>query len=214
MDSGYRIARLHTLLMLLPFFAACSIVEPHPDLTDTLRGARLTGGVAIENPSRLTLPPMASIAVNHADGRTDNERLLAAQTGLSTYFAIAPADAPWQINVHWPDGAWEAVADSAEPSVDPSKADPGAPGSDTSPVLSTAAAALKTGAKGLRSAGAWAVRTADRDTVVVDVVQASTQTLVTRLRVDIEPWIRGRDWDDPVALTRTFMAVGAALSGS
>ncbi len=181
---------------------ACSIVEPHPDLTNTLRTARLTGGVSIDNPSRWTLPPFAAITVEHADGRIDHERLFAAQTGLAPYFSIASGDAPWQINVHWPDSAY--------PAVDPVSVSTEVTDEQGHRVIQLA----QSGGEALKKAGSYLVRTADRDVLIVDVVQTSTRTLVTRLEVEVEPWLRGRDWHDPVALTRTFMAVGEALSGT
>lgn len=180
----------------------CSIVQPHPDLTESLQAARIIGGVSVENPSRLILPQFAPVTVNHADGRVDHERLYAAQTGLASYFSIAAGDAPWQINVHWPDSAYAATdehAAVAPPAVEPES------GSDR---LATA------GKQAIKRAGHYLVRTADRDILIVDVVQTASQTVVTRLEVNVEPWLRGRDWHDPVAITRTFMAVGAALSGT
>lgn len=179
----------------------CSIVQPHPDLTESLRAARIIGGVSIDNPSRLILPQFAAITVNHADGRIDHERLYAAQTGLAPYFSIASGDAPWQINVHWPDSAY---ADAGETAAAPPAAEP----------RSRTDRLADTGKRALRRAGHYLVRTADRDALIVDVVQTASHTVVTRLEVNVEPWLRGRDWQDPVAITRTFMAVGAALSGT
>ncbi|MBM4205015.1 MAG: hypothetical protein FJ194_12825 [Gammaproteobacteria bacterium] len=49
------------------------MVQPHPDVADTLRAVRITGGARIENPSRLILPQFALVSVAHADGRVDHE---------------------------------------------------------------------------------------------------------------------------------------------
>ena len=64
--------------------------------------------------------------------------------------------------------------------------------------------------RGIRAAAVYQYR----DELLVDVIHNADNRLVTRLTVDIEPWLRGRDWHDPVALTRAFAAVGAALTGS
>jgi hypothetical protein len=193
-------------LLLAGLAAGCSVVQPHPDVTDTLRAIRVTGGTRIDNPSRLVLPQFATVSVVHADGRVDHERLHAAQTGLAPYFSVTPQDAPWLLRVHWPDGAYPAE----EGTVD------SPPGSDIESTTSQSFAdkAAREGMKGLRNAGRYLVHVGDRDVLIVDVVQTVNQTLVTRLEVKIEPWLRGRDWHDPLALTQAFMAVGAALSGS
>ncbi|WP_371068310.1 hypothetical protein, partial [Salmonella enterica] len=69
-------------------------------------------------------------------------------------------------------------------------------------------------AQALRSTGKMVTRTAAREELVVDVIHRPDNGLVTRLTVAIEPWLRGRDWYDPVALTHAFSAVGAALTGT
>lgn len=167
---------------------ACSIAKPHPDAVDTLKATRLVGGVTVENQSRWTLPPFAQVSVAHADGRTDNERLLAAQTGLSQFLQIAPATSIWRIDVHWPDLAFDGAG---EQPADPHWAK-----------------------QVWRGTKQHLTRTADRSVLMVDVIHAADNHLVTRLEVDIQPWLRGRDWHDPVALTRAFSAVGAVLTGS
>lgn len=185
-------------------FSGCSVLQPHPDVADTLRAVRITGGTRIENPSRLILPQFALVSVAHADGRVDHERLYAAQTGLAPYFSVTSDEAPWLLNVHWPDDAHRPEAENS--------ADVAVPNS-TAPqsVLSRVA---ERNLEGLKTAGKYLVRVTDREVLIVDVVQTADHALVTRLEVDIEPWLRGRDWHDPLALTAAFMAVGAALSGS
>jgi len=181
--------RTFLILSLIAQVCACSIVQPHPDAVDALRATRTLGGVSVENQSRWTLPPFAEVTVVHSDGRTDNERLLAAQTGLAAHLQIAPVESTWKLVVHWPDAAFEAA--------------PAASAADEHWSKQT-----------LRSTRAMVTRTADRDELLVDVIHNADNRLVTRLTVDIESWLRGRDWHDPVALTRAFAAVGAALTGS
>jgi len=187
-------------------FSGCSVVQPHPDLADTLRAVRITGGTTIDNPSRLILPQFAAVSVAHADGRVDHERLFAAQTGLAPYFSVTSGDAPWLLNVHWPDGAYRTDTQSG------SDATYAAPSTATT-AQSMPGRVAKQSLEGLKTAGKFVVRTADRDVLIVDVVQTANHALVTRLEVDIALWLRGRDWDDPLTLTEAFMAVGAALTG-
>ncbi len=181
--------RTFFILSLITQAGACSIVQPHPDATEALRATRTLGGVTVENHSRWTLPPFARVTVMHADGRTDNERLLAVQTGLAAHLQVADAESPWRLVVYWPD-----PVHSEEPAV--------------------VAPAAYWSTQTLRSAGTVVTRTADRDELLVDVIHNADNSLVTRLTVVIAPWLRGRDWHDPVELTRAFAAVGATLTGS
>lgn len=174
---------------LLSMATGCSIVQPHPDAIDTLRATRTLGGVTIENQSRWTLPPFAAVTVAHADGRIDNERLLAVQTGLAEHLQISAVESNWRLVVHWPDMAFDGET-------------------------AASAADQHWAVHALRTTGNMVTRTADRDELVVDVIHSPDNSLVTRLTVAIEPWLRGRDWHDPVALTRAFSAVGAALTGT
>jgi hypothetical protein len=181
--------RYSLFLLLLSQLTACSIAQPHPDVVNTLRATRTLGGVTVENQSRWTLPPYTEVMVAHADGRNDNERLLAVQTGLAEHLHIASIESNWQLVVHWPDPAYEQATirnDVAE----------------------------HWARKSLHATGRKLTRVAAREQLIIDVIHNADNSLVTRLTVEIEPWLRGRDWDDPVALTRAFSAVGAALTGS
>ncbi len=182
-------SRFFMILFLISQVAACSIVQPHPDVVNTLRATRTLGGVTIENQSRWTLQPFTEVMVVHADGRNDNERLLAVQTGLAEHLQIAPIESNWRLVVHWPDPVFEANDISGDP-------------------------AEHWAMKSLRATGNKVTRVAERDQLIIDVIHNADNNLVTRLTVEIEPWLRGRDWHDPVALTLAFSAVGAALTGS
>lgn len=181
--------RSSLILLLISQLTACSIAQPHPDIVHTLRATRTLGGVTVENQSRWTLQPFTEVMVVHADGRNDNERLLAVQTGLAEHLHIAAVESNWRLVVHWPDPTYE------QPEISNDVADHWA-------------------MKSLRATGDKVTRVAARDQLVIDVIHTGEKSLVTRLTVDIEPWLRGRDWHDPVALTRAFSAVGAALTGS
>ena len=181
--------RSFLILVLISQLAACSIAQPHPDVVNTLRATRTLGGVTVENQSRWTLPPFTSAMVAHADGRNDNERLLAVQTGLAEYLQIAPIESNWRLVVRWSAPVFENNHIKANP-------------------------AEHWAIHSLRATGNKVTRVADRDQLIIDVVHNSDNNLVTRLTVEIESWLRGRDWHDPVALTRAFSAVGAALTGS
>ena len=57
-------------------------------------------------------------------------------------------------------------------------------------------------------------RPAERNRLVVDVLDASGTHWVQRVHVDVKPWWFGADWNDAQALERTFAEVGRALSGA
>ena len=181
--------RSSLVLLLISQLVACSIAQPHPDVVNTLRATRTLGGVTVENQSRWTLQPFAEVMVVHADGRNDNERLLAVQTGLAEHLHIAAVESNWRLVVHWPDPAYE------QPQIHDDVAE-------------------HWSVKSLRATGHKVTRVAEREHLIIDVIHSADESLVTRLTVEIEPWLRGRDWHDPVALTRAFSAVGASLTGS
>ncbi len=181
--------RSFLILFLVSQVAACSIAQPHPDVVNTLRATRTFGGVTVENQSRWTLPPFTEVMVAHADGRDDNDRLQAVQAGLAEHLQIAPIESNWRLVVHWPDLVFEQNKSSDDP-------------------------AEHWAMQSLRAGGNKVTRVADRDQLIIDVMHTADNNLVTRLTVEIEPWLRGRDWHDPVALTRAFSAVGAVLTGS
>ena len=57
-------------------------------------------------------------------------------------------------------------------------------------------------------------RPAERNQLVVDVLDASGTHWVQRVHVDVKPWWFGADWNDGEALERAFAEVGKALSGA
>lgn len=181
--------RSFLILFLITQVFACSIAQPHPDVVNSLRATRALGGVTVENQSRWTLPPFTEVMVVHADGRDDNDRLLAVQTGLAEHLQIAHIASTWRLVVHWPDPVFErnGISNDSE---------------------------QHWAVKSLQATGNKVKRVADRDQLIIDVIHNADHSLVTRLTVDIQPWLRGRDWHDPVALTRAFSAVGATLTGS
>ncbi|MBM4205016.1 MAG: hypothetical protein FJ194_12830 [Gammaproteobacteria bacterium] len=86
-------------------------------------------------------------------------------------------EAPWLLNVHWPD---DAHCPEAENSADVAVPNSTAPQSVPSRVA-------ERNLEGLKTAGKYLVSVTDREVLIVDVVQTADHALVTRLEVDIEP---------------------------
>ncbi len=108
----------------------------------------------------------------------------AARQGLSESLRVAE-DAPWHVVVHWPD----------------------APQAEREATREFLRVDLLP----------WQVMVplpAERQRLVVDVLDASGVHWVQRLHVDVEPWWFGADWRSEEALTRAFAAVGRALVGT
>lgn len=108
----------------------------------------------------------------------------AARQGLAQSLRVEE-DAPWHVVVHWPDA-------------------PQAEREATRELLRI-------------DLLPWQVMVplpAERQRLVVDVVDASGAHWVQRLHVDVEPWWFGPDWRSEEALTRAFAAVGRALVGT
>ena len=91
---------VQVLLPLALLLSACSITQPHPDVTDTLRNSRIIGGVVVEPQMRWVLPNLSRLSLASSEGVSETlER--AARNGLSRRFQVND-DAPWQLWVHWP----------------------------------------------------------------------------------------------------------------
>ncbi|MCP5179498.1 MAG: hypothetical protein H6993_17525 [Pseudomonadales bacterium] len=183
-----RVGSMPILLVLAAAVAGCSIARPHPDLVDSLRAVRVWGDVTVTSSERWVLPRLATVTVAHADNRVDDPRLAAAGAGLASYLHVIDATANWCLLVHWPD-----VAESAAPPV--------------------AEGQRSWWQRSLDSGRDAITRAADRGTLLVDVVHRPDAALVTRLEVHIDPWLRGRDWQDETTLRQAFDAVGRTLTG-
>ena len=93
---------VQVLLPLTLLLGGCSITQPHPDVTDTLRNSRIIGGVVVEPQMRWVLPNLSRLSLVSSDGVTEPLEQ-AARDGLGTRFLLND-DAPWQLWVHWPAG--------------------------------------------------------------------------------------------------------------
>ncbi len=182
-------------LMATMAATACSIAKPHQDLAQVASAARITDEIEITPTYRWVLPPLSEINLK-SSGAKHAHRLEAAREGLSQSFRLSAA-APYQMLVHWPDAG---VARDT-------------PSTSSRDTPSTSSASSGWGIELLPLKDVVPLP-AERERLIVDIMDASGQHWVQRLEVEVNPWWFGDDWHDPRAIAETFAAVGRTLTGS